>query len=138
MKVNSREPMAEERVYYDRGVWLVLRALVHAQAHLDRISGAASVCDGHSTPRYGSPTMSRRPSVLDAQRGGNEYLAANLFAVPSTEWTSADVHVIFAASTPHGSAGDGVLGFTTSSNDLGPAEQPTAPVRRARLPGHLG
>jgi len=83
LKVSSGEPMAESRVSYDRGVWLVLRMLVLAQTHLDRISGAVSVCDGHSTPRYGSPTMSRRPSVLDAQRGGNEYLAANLFALRS-------------------------------------------------------
>ncbi len=32
--------------------------------------------------------------------------------------TVADVHIHFAASTPYGGASDGVLGFTTASNDV--------------------
>ncbi len=32
--------------------------------------------------------------------------------------TNADVHIHFASSTPYGGAGDGVLGFTTASNDV--------------------
>jgi hypothetical protein len=32
--------------------------------------------------------------------------------------TSADVHIHFASSTPEGSAADGVIGFTTTSNDV--------------------
>jgi hypothetical protein len=32
--------------------------------------------------------------------------------------TSADVHIHFASSTPEGGAADGVIGFTTASNDV--------------------
>jgi hypothetical protein len=37
------------------------------------------------------------------------------WAAPGTD---ADVHIHFASSTPYGGASDGVLGFTTASNDV--------------------
>ncbi len=37
------------------------------------------------------------------------------WAAPGTD---ADVHIHFASNTPYGGAGDGVLGFTTATNDV--------------------
>jgi hypothetical protein len=103
-------------------------------------SGAFQLADGASSDfvsstanqiLYGALTVSVQDDVGDGP-GAEEigrideamsYLNAALgtFGVTLT-WAApgadADVHIHIAATTPHGGASDGVLGFTTSTNDV--------------------